>query len=184
MIFSNITEDTTPTNDDYIIGVNADGVDFKATLANVMKALYPVGSLYFNAAVDTNPATLLGFGTWSPYAAGEMLVGVNPSDPDFETVGNTGGEKTHLLSWNEMPSHNHGINDSGHTHASNTAGETVFTAGSTQHVDTSGAGQQITWGNTTTGSSGTGVSVQFSGDDQPHNNMPPYIAVYIWQRTA
>lgn len=55
---------------------------------------FPVGSVFISA-VSTNPATLLGYGTWSSLGEGRVLVGVDTSDPDFDTVLETGGSKVH-----------------------------------------------------------------------------------------
>ena len=67
-----------------------------ATTAFVQSALvgaYPVGSIYMNATVATNPATLLGFGTWTAFGAGKVPVGIDTGDTDFDTIGETGGTK-------------------------------------------------------------------------------------------
>jgi hypothetical protein len=81
-----------------------------ATTAFVQAAaalLYPVGSIYSNVAVATNPATLLGFGTWTAFGAGRVMVGLDGDDEDFDTVGETGGAKTHTLTISEMSAHTH-----------------------------------------------------------------------------
>jgi hypothetical protein len=65
-----------------------------ATTAFVQAAialLYPVGSIYTNATVSTNPATLLGFGTWTAFAAGRVMVGFNSGNALFDTAEETGG---------------------------------------------------------------------------------------------
>ena len=72
-----------------------------------LEALYPVGSIYMNAVSDTNPATLLGFGTWAAFGAGRVPVGVDTTDEDFDEGGLTGGAKTHTLTTSEMPTHSH-----------------------------------------------------------------------------
>jgi hypothetical protein len=67
-----------------------------ATTAFVQTALrqsYPVGSVYINAASGTNPSSLLGFGTWEAFGAGQVLVGLDSTDTEFDTVEETGGEK-------------------------------------------------------------------------------------------
>ena len=79
----------------------------------------PVGSLYFNAGVNTNPATLLGYGVWASFGAGRVIIGTGTgTDTNSNTLtvagGQTGGEYTHQLTTPEMPSHTH--TDSGHTH--------------------------------------------------------------------
>lgn len=54
---------------------------------------FPVGSIFISA-VATDPATLLGYGTWSAIGAGRVLVGLNSGDTDFDALGETGGAKT------------------------------------------------------------------------------------------
>ena len=121
---------------------------------------YPVGSLYFNSANNANPASLLGFGTWAAYGAGRMLLGVgSDGNGNSYTAGQTGGESTHLLTTAEMPSHNHSIDAVSQVVQPNANVNTT--------VKVPGAG--------TSGNAGGG---------QAHNNMPPYIALYIWTRTA
>lgn len=63
------------------------------TLADVIDVLYPVGALY-TSTIDTNPATLLGRGTWAAFGSGKVMVGHNASDSDFDTSEKTGGAKT------------------------------------------------------------------------------------------
>ena len=78
-----------------------------ATIANA----YPVGSIYMNCSNATNPGTLLGFGTWSSFGAGRVLIGLDSSDTDFDSAEETGGAKTdsHTLTIAELPSHTHDI---------------------------------------------------------------------------
>jgi hypothetical protein len=126
--------------------------------ANSLERAYPIGSIYLNAKTATNPRTLLGFGTWQRYAKGRVLVGVDENDDDFDTLGYTDGEKKHKLEEWEMPRHRHG--------------------GGTANVhQPDGAGSyegNAPWGSVTT----------YAGGDQPHNNLQPYITVYMWVRTA
>ena len=94
--------------------LNLTGGD-KGLRLHVLETIYPVGSIYTNAGVATNPGTLLGFGTWSAFGTGRVIVGVDSSDTDFDTVQETGGSKTdsHSLSIAELPAHTHqlGSND-------------------------------------------------------------------------
>lgn len=69
----------------------------------VLQALFPVGSLYMTA-IATDPATLLGFGTWARIGKGKSPVFVDETDATFQTVGATGGEKAHTLTRAELPS--------------------------------------------------------------------------------
>jgi hypothetical protein len=128
-----------------------------------MSDIYPVGSIYINAAVTTNPATLLGFGTWSSFGTGRCLVGYSPTDSDFDALQETGGAKTHTLSIAEMPSHNHN-RPLGWKPAPNST-----------DVDITGGNGINPQTNMVTDNTGGGGA---------HNNMPPYIVVKMWRRTA
>jgi hypothetical protein len=89
------------------------GVGTMANLAiEVGKLLYPVGSLYYNSSVTTNPATLLGFGTWTAFGAGRVPVGYNASNALFDALEETGGSADAIT-----VSHTHtatSVTDSGH----------------------------------------------------------------------
>ena len=124
-----------------------------------LSVLYPVGSVYINASVSTNPDTLLGFGTWAAFGAGRVLVGLDADDVDFDTVEETGGAKTHTLTVDEMPSHTHTYNGN-------------FSSASLQ------------FGNPQDDFGGGANSTGATGGGQPHNNLQPYIVVYMWKRTA
>ena len=137
-------------------------IDTKTTIASV----YPVGSIYINATNSTNPGTLLGFGTWVAFGSGRVMVGLDSSDGDFNSAEETGGSKTHTLTTSELPSHSHSISYT----QSGEGGVNVspnFFAG----IKFNSTGAQ----NHTTGSTGSGSA---------HNNVQPYIVVYMWKRTA
>jgi hypothetical protein len=134
----------------------------------LLDKIYPVGSIYTNASVATNPATLLGFGTWEAFGSGRVLVGVDASQTEFDTLGETGGAKTHTLTTAEMPSHTH---SSG---AGNGSVGVRATAGSVE------AGTHVNRGTVDNASTGTGSA----GSGNAHNNLQPYITVYMWRRSA
>ena len=150
-----------------------------ATTAFVQAALaaaYPVGSVYINATSATNPATLLGFGTWVAFGAGRVMVGLDAGNALFDTAEETGGSADAIV-----VSHNHTatVTDSGHTHGGFTALATVsggaFALGSGTNqlaTSTASASTGITVTNSTEGSSGTNA------------NLQPYIVVRMWKRTA
>ena len=127
--------------------------------ATTLQAVYPVGSIYINAAVATNPGTLLGFGTWTAFGAGRVIVGLDGTDSDFDTAQETGGAKTHTLSLSETPSHAHTV--------------VMSTSDSDQGNLSQGASSGTS--NYTTSSVGGGGA---------HNNVQPYIVAYMWRRTA
>ena len=153
-------------------------IDTKTTLA----AVYPVGSVYINAAVSTNPATLLGFGTWAAFGTGQVLVGVDSGDASFDTLGETGGSKDAII-----PSHTHTatVTDPGHNHT--LTGR--LHAGASGNLNEFGDGQVQTedFSNTTsiqTATTGITVSNSTAGESVTNKNLQPYITVYMWKRTA
>lgn len=74
---------------------------------DLLNKTYPIGSIYMSVN-STSPATLFG-GTWVRWGNGRIPVGVDTSQTEFNTVGKTGGEKTHTLTEAEMPQHSHTI---------------------------------------------------------------------------
>ena len=107
-------------------------------------------------------------GTWEQLK-GKFLVGVDSSDTDFETSGKTGGEKTHTLTVDEMPSHNHLLYGSPYGSA-NWVEEGVQRV--KYDVDKKTASNTYT----------LAQPVWNTGDSQAHNNLPPYMTVYMWKR--
>jgi len=146
-----------------------------ADITAVIGTIYPVGTIY-TSVVSTNPNTLFGIGTWVAFGTGRVMVGIDAGQTEFDTVEETGGAKTHTLQVSEMPSHTHTQNS--HTHS-------IFPGTSTQHADDSGFGtfmQPPTQAGGTTGS--TTATNQNTGGGGSHNNLQPYIVVYMWKRTA
>lgn len=125
----------------------------------ILEAVYPVGSIYMSVN-STSPATLFG-GTWKAIK-GKFLLGAYGNT---YKAGSTGGEAAHTLTESEMPSHKHSIwfpNDGGEQSA---------------EIGYPDAGSKNTYYAEASKTSGTGGGAA-------HNNMPPYLAVYIWKRTA
>jgi len=140
--------------------LNLTGGD-KGLRLHVLETVYPVGSIYVNAAVTTNPATLLGFGTWVAFGTGRTLVGYDASDSDFDALQETGGTKTHTLTTAEIPSHTHTI--------------TVY--------NESGSPDGYVGGDSSSTSIGTPAS-NATGGGGAHTIVQPYITVYMWRRTV
>lgn len=125
-------------------------------------AVYPVGSIYMSVN-ETSPAELFG-GTWEQIH-GRFLLGADATYP----AGSTGGEATHSLTISEMPSHTHGLTAR--------SGKSI----ATQNIDVLAMGS--TWDYTQSTEKG-GLTMYATGEDAAHNNMPPYLSVYMWKRTA
>ena len=163
---------TTPIFDWSKNDFNVNGT-LKVNNTNIFDLIYPVGSFYISAK-STNPATLFG-GTWEQIQ-GRFLLGRSSSYP----VGSMGGEATHTLTESEMPSHN------GHLSAG-IVGTAPYEKGNykgflnldkmTPYGDI-GRGWNVHAGNEMHPAS------EAVGEGWAHNNMPPYLSVYIWKRTA
>ena len=124
-------------------------------IATILAAVYPVGSIFITT-VATNPATLFGFGTWTAFATGRAIVGIDTGQTEFNTVEKTGGAKTHTLT---TSTHSYAVAD--------------FWA-----ADNSSGGGSSYQGNNAAGTTGS------AGSGGAHNNLQPYITAYIWKRTA
>lgn len=160
---------TTDGDSGQVMSTNGEGQVSFTTLTGVTATIanaYPVGSIYMNATNATNPGTLLGFGTWTAFGEGRVLIGIDSSDTDFDTAEETGGSKTHTLTEAQLPSHRHqvGSNDSG----TGTGGA----AGNMELVRDAGTGN------------GPAVNSSFTGSGDAHTIVQPYIIVYMWKRTA
>lgn len=124
----------------------------------LLNAVYPVGSIYMNINY-VNPANIFG-GTWEQLKDRFLLGSGNTYQG-----GATGGEATHTLTIDEMPQHNH---------------QSGVSSGGSQ----SGWGLDYTANSTTYRYYGGTDFINNAGGGQAHNNMPPYLVVYMWKRTA
>lgn len=142
---------------------------------NILEKLWPIGSIYMNSVNGANPSTLIGFGSWARFGQGRMLVGesgpiTDERGLDFRTfqIGEGGGndpalfkgEYSHKLIEAELPSHSHS------------------SLGISTPLNVPGTGPYfvpLPISNIPTG---------LTGGNATHNNMPPYIVVYMWTRIA
>ena len=122
--------------------------------SNILNSCYPKGSIYMSMD-STSPSTLFG-GTWKPLDEGRVLIGCNATYP----AGSTGGEFNHTLTIDEMPAHTH-----------------TTTRYSGKAHNTRGNDYRLWYEDRTVNTGSTGGS-------QAHNNMQPYLAVYMWQRIS
>ena len=164
---------TTPIFDWSKNDFNVNGT-LKVNNTNIFDLIYPVGSFYISAK-STNPAILFG-GTWEQIQ-GRFLLGRSSSYP----VGSMGGEATHTLTENEMPSHK------GHL-SSGIAGGVPMGKGNYEGYLNSNVMNAYPGGNYRGWNVYAGNEMhpasEAVGGGQAHNNMPPYLSVYIWKRTA
>lgn len=123
-----------------------------SVFVNILDIVYPVGSIY-QSMEPTSPSEIIG-GTWEQIKT--FLMGADESKL-------TGGEATHTLTTQEMPSHSHGLNNC----ITNNSGSTAW---------------NLMWGHH--GAASGALSTDAAGGGQAHNNLPPYTTCYIWYRVA
>lgn len=133
-----------------------------------LDCLYPIGSIYMSMTLST-PAQVsaaLG-GGWVSWGAGRVPVGVDTAQTEFNTVGKTGGEKTHTLTVNEMPSHTHEWQGKN----LGASGDAYAGIAFNNHTGAQSANPMGEW-------------IYNTGGGQAHNNLQPYITCYMYQRVS
>ena len=145
-----------------VLGPDSYLFDKQNAIRSVLDFFYPVGSIYISTSSTFNPQTAWG-GTWKKTADGRCLIGASDKYP----LRSTGGEAEHTLTVNEMPTHRHAssrINWYNNLQNNGMAAEIV--AQSNLKID------------------GPDSNTSYTGGSKAHNNMQPYLAVYIWERIA
>jgi len=166
------------------VGTSTTQIATTAFVSAALAAAYPVGSIYM-ATVSTSPATLLGFGTWVAYGTGRMPIS---ADGSTYVAGATGGSATTTLSTANLPSHNHSatststVSDPGHNHI-------YYLKTGTGYRPSAGQNENNGYdANTSTSVTGitvsTSTSIGNTGSGTAVTTISPYIAVYMWNRTA
>lgn len=150
-------------------GIYTGGTDLNAQTFNDMQAnieiainsIYPVGSIIIRDDTE-DMSNFLGF-TWEKVFAGKVLLGQDTTDSDFNIIGNTGGEKEHILTIDEMPKHSHtySVGTNSTTDANYDRASSAYAGGNPKNLNTS-----------------------IVGTSKAHNNMPPYQVVGYWKRIA
>lgn len=137
-------------------------------LTNIWRKIYPIGSIYMSVN-STNPGTLFG-GTWQRIQ-NQFLLAAGSS----YAAGSTGGAATVTLNVNQIPAHTHRVNDS-----------VWMNVGGNKNIyfNPDSPGTYFINDVANGGRSSTGWTTYTAGGSQAHNNMPPYLAVYVWKRTA
>lgn len=193
---------------------NGDPISAGAVIAptSAVEKAWPVGSIFISA-VNTNPGTLLGIGSWNRFAKGRTLVSLDEAQTEFDQNGETGGAKTVTLTSAQsgLRAHDHGgvtgIESQNHTHIVGAHTHGIFFEWTTTASGT-GSDYKVTDINNGTPSGGTNTRVQTdpsvafaSGTESQahthaipgvaaadataaHNNLQPYVVVYMWQRIS
>lgn len=145
---------------------------------------FPIGSIFITTT-NTNPSTFIG-GTWESFGTGRTLVGIDTSQTEFNTVLKTGGEKSHTLTQKELPYHGE------HLYQYFGAPETEDNGaeGGNYYMDINSTMAQnlfINYKNreyTRFANNEAGIKRhKGNAEDLAHNNLQPYITVYMWKRT-
>ena len=145
-----------------VLGPDSYLFDKQNAIRSVLDFFYPVGSIYISTSSTFNPQTAWG-GTWKKTADGRCLIGASDKYP----LRSTGGEAEHTLTVNEMPTHRHSSSRINWYNNLQTYGISVnIVEKSNLKVD------------------GPDINTSYTGNSKAHNNMQPYLAVYIWERTA
>ena len=156
------------------INTNTNSINSIQTQVNgILELLYPKGAIYIST-VATNPSVLFGFGVWEQIED-VFLLGAGSA----YTAGSTGGESTHTLTVQEMPVHSHTVN--AHSHAIGLDNDTTIgTYGWSLHINQNG--NSVTGAQKTVTSGTSSPNTNTIGGGVAHNNMPPYLTVYMWKR--
>jgi hypothetical protein len=168
----------TPTAPTASYGTSTTQISTTAFVQAALQALHPVGSVYINASDSTNPGALFGFGTWTAFGAGRVPVGLNASDPLFDTAEDTGGSKDAIVV--------------SHTHTASTASAGAHVhAYYYQNVAASAGGTQATprdsgssYNTSSAGAHTHDLTVNSAGSSGTNANLQPYITVYMWKRVS
>lgn len=149
--------------------IESDVSDLQGIVSGLLDFFYPIGTIYETTSSDLDTTTKMNNhfgGTWEVYGAGRVLV-AKSADTEFDTIGKTGGEKTHTLTTAEMPTHSHSI------------------TGTLAHIDNGGSNTNPLMG---TRANFRPASIYLgtnnAGGGSAHNNLQPYIVVYRYRRIA
>jgi hypothetical protein len=159
-----------PTAPTATAGTNTTQLSTTAFVTTALATLYPIGSIYSSTS-STNPNSLFGFGTWVAYGAGRVLIGVGSGF----TAAATGGSADAVV-----VSHTHTLTDPGHNHTTSVGNQ------GSQNGSVSGGGTMPTTAGATltTTTASTGITMATAGVSGTNANLPPYVVVYMWNRTA
>tara|TARA_B100002019_G_scaffold223257_1_gene196152 strand:+ start:4595 stop:5770 length:1176 start_codon:yes stop_codon:yes gene_type:complete len=172
----------TATELSYLDGVTS---AIQTQLNNIADMVHPIGSIFqtvHNYADSAAVVAAIGGTTWVRFGEGKVMVGYNASDTDFDTAEETGGAKTHTLTEAQLPAHRHflfrnvGVGNIGDTTASLSAAHFYADGSQSYRIRKSSATNAFLEPDITlSGQTGSGSA---------HNNLQPYVVVYMWKRTA
>lgn len=156
-----------PSEDTPITSANLQKIE--DALAGMLDYFYPVGTIYETTSADLDTTTKMANhfgGTWEAYGAGRVLV-AKSADTEFDTIGETGGAKTHTLTNAQVPA----------TQIYDNQNNAIYFR---SNVAQGGNNLSVIsrWGSV------TDIALKVNGSGEAHNNLQPYIVVYRYRRTA
>ena len=148
------------------VGTYQNATQVQTAIASAKLAMYPIGSVYISTT-NTDPSIFIG-GTWTQIEDTFLL-----ACGSTYTAGDIGGEATHTLTVAEMPSHSHSY----YFDRNSSINWGIGLSGGSAETDRSAVAS---------GPQGRAytLNIRSNGGGGSHNNMPPYLAVYVWKRTA
>ena len=172
---SNLGSDATLQNSlDELYSIADKYDELNKKINSMLDKMYPVGSIYISTNITSASDVAAKFGgTWEAYGSGRTIIGAgtgtdsNNLSQTFK-AGSTGGEYKHTLTINEMPSHKHSIIEE-------------FGAIANSGLQPTGAYSQVA-GSVSTSKVATDYPITSTGGSQSHNNIQPYITVYMYKR--
>ena len=160
------------------VDITGGSVSATTNVVEVLKKVYPVGCIY-TSSVSANPNTLFGFGTWSEYGQGRVLVGKS-AEAEFDTAGKTGGLKENRQGFPWVGVNSSSFQDSGASYTASVLGDlnTWLTGGGSSTTSKSTAVRNVGGDIRTNGTTPTEVThYRYTTP-----NLQPYIVVYFWKR--
>ena len=145
---------------------NETKAEINAVKDEIKRATSHVGQIILSTTLNTaDKVKNIYGGNWEAFGAGKVLIGAGSNGGRSFTAGSTGGEYTHTLTINEMPSHTHTVTD---------------------RYFKRNQGDQLgnTHGDELLGNTYTTETTSAAGGGQAHNNMQPYVVVYMWRRVS
>lgn len=141
----------------------------------MVNTIYPIGSIYVSTS-STDPSKLFVNTTWERIQ-GKFLLGAD----NTYTAGSVGGEASVTLKESQIPSHKHTLTDPGHKHSYTTNKlnrvsnyDRTYSNSGPDDADPVSLNTRLSY---------TGITMASVGGGASHNNMPPYLSVYMWKRT-
>jgi len=133
-----------------------------AELDNNFLSHYPIGAIYMNANRSDSPNRYIGYGTWSKFAEGRALISADATEDSVPINESPSGSLIHTLTSSELPSHTHKFHQIGNSEKDKDNGFAMIAES---------GGNTIRFSNAT-------------GGGGSHNNVQPYVTVYMWERTG